>query len=552
MSGTPNAGKFNLADQSAIEKFVHSTVANVAKDSGTTMFDSAAAATHAGTALANEPGNTPQILTEVLGKVGNTDGEKDLVGALFDGVRQYERQHGMLPSGDVILSALHQADTLFDSLTNSHHDQISLAPNAPVVAILGALAEACPFAGYLPADRGSNEARLIIVTHQAGSNFGDYNQGDLMDGIKQGGSYLASSRTSTLTAPNAGAGVTDYHFAFTAQTGGGNANILLRGRSIIYVNGLVAATEVANGPSSAAQVPIVGTINLNGTDYALSGIVKPGTGEVTVTPTPAFPVGTAVTAESFLDYEADASVTPRMQVQAQMFQLFASPYRALYQVTPEARSQFANEVGVDAGAEAMLTVRGQFAMERHYDALRKAKMIGQFQNTATFDYQYSVQIQQKVRAQIWQDFAAVLGLVSQKMAEDTADHGVTHLYVTKSVAAQFRSMPQELFVSSGIVDRPGIYRVGRLFGQFEVYYSPKVVNEAPDGSSAEILCVGRSTQTARCPIIMGDAQAPMFEQLGVTEALKSGYGFTSRSFNAVNPHQMSTKGAALITVTNLK
>jgi hypothetical protein len=51
---------------------------------------------------------------------------------------------------------------------------------------------------------------------------------------------------------------------------------------------------------------------------------------------------------------------------------------------------------------------------------------------------------------------------------------------------------------------------------------------------------------------MGDAQAPMFEQLGVTEALKSGYGFTSRSFNAVNPHQMSTKGAALITVTNLK
>lgn len=542
MSGTQS--KFNVTAQDELQKFVHGTIANV--KTSETMFDSASAAS--AVIGGGESGNaTPEILSELLGKSEN---EKEIVAALFDGVRTYQTQHGFLPTGDVIMSAVHQAHgLLFDSATNSHHDQISLAPNAPVIAILGALAEACPFAGYLPADRGSNEARLIIVTHQAGSNYGDYNQGDLMDGIAQGGSYMASSRTIDLAAPNDTA---NYKFVFTQQTSGGTANILLRGRSIIYVNGLVAATEVANGPSTAAAVPIVGHITLAGTDYALSGTVNPGTGTISVTPTPALPTGTVVTAESFVDYEADASVTPRMQVQAQMFQLFAAPYRALYQVTPESRSQFANEVGVDAGAEAMLSVRGQFSMERHYDALKKAKMIAKFQNNREFDYEYSIQIQQKVRAQIWQDFAAVLGLASQQMAEDTADHGITHLYVTKSVAAQFRSMPQELFVSSGIVDRPGIYRVGRLFGQFEVYYSPKVVNEAPDGTSAEILGVGRSTQTARCPIIMGDAQAPMFEQLGVTEALKSGYGFSARSFNAVNPHVMSTKGAALITVINLK
>lgn len=544
MSGTQS--KYTLQDQDELQSFVHGTVANVGAASGT-LFDSASAATAAKGALGNEGGQTPTVLTELLGVA---DDEDKIVKAIFDGVRTYQNQHGMLPTGDVILAAVHQAHTLFDSATNSHHDQISLAPNAPVIAILGALAEACPFAGYLPADRGSNEARLIIVTHQAGSNFGDYNQGDLMDGIAQGGSYMASSRMMDLAAPNSNG--TDYHFAFTSQVLAGNPNILLRGRSIIYVNGLVAATEVVNGPATAATVPIVGQIMLAGVEYSLTGTVKPGTGEVTVTPTPAFPAGTVVSAESFIDYEADASVTPRMQVQAQMFQLFAAPFRALYQVTPESRSQFANEVGVDAGAEAMLSVRGQFSMERHYDALKKAKMVGKFQNNHTFDFEWQAQLQQKVRAQVWQDFAAVLGLASQQMAEDTADHGITHLYVTKSVAAQFRAMPQELFVSSGLVDRPGIYRVGRLFGQFEVYYSPKVVQESADGMTAEILCVGRSTQTARCPIIMGDAQAPMFEQLGVTEALKSGYGFSARSFNAVNPHTMSTKGAALITVTNLK
>jgi hypothetical protein len=472
MSGTQN--KFTVTDQNQLQQFVHSTIANV--KTSETVFDSASAAS--AVMGGGESGVTaPAILTELIGLA---DDEGKVVKAIFDGVRNYQTQHGFLPTGDIILSAVHQAHTLLDSATNLHHDQISLAPNAPVIAILGALAEACPFAGYLPADRGSNEARLIIVTHQAGSNYGDYNQGDLMDGIAQGGSYMASSRTIDLAAPN---DTTNYKFVFTQQTNGGNTNILLRGRSIIYVNGLVAATEVTNGPSTLASVPIVGHINLNGTDYALSGTVNPGTGTIQVQPVPGFPDGTVVSAETFVDYEADASVTPRMQVQAQMFPLFAAPYRAIYQVTPESRSQFANEVGVDAGAEAMLSVRGQFSMERHYDALRKAKMIAKFQNSREFDFEYSVQIQQKVRAQIWQDFAAVIGLASQQMAEDTADHGITHIYVTKSVAAQFRSMPQELFVSSGIVDRPGIYRVGRLFGQFEVYYSPKIVNESPDGAT---------------------------------------------------------------------
>jgi hypothetical protein len=126
------------------------------------------------------------------------------------------------------------------------------------------------------------------------------------------------------------------------------------------------------------------------------------------------------------------------------------------------------------------------------------------------------------------------------------------MYVGKFMAAMFRSLDSTLFQSSGITDRPGIFRVGKLFGVYEVYYSPKVVNEAADGSTSEIICVGRSTQTARCPIIMGDASAPMFEPLGTTETLKTGYGFNARSFNRVNPHQMSAVGCTVITVKNLK
>jgi hypothetical protein len=370
-----------------------------------------------------------------------------------------------------------------------------------------------------------------------------------MDGIAQGQSFLGSARTLDLAAPNDTA---NYKFTFTEQAAAGNPIMLLRGRTIVYVNGIIAAQETGNGSNTAAQVTFAGTVRLGNTDFALTGTIKPATGEVVVTPSQALPAGTVVTVEAFVDYEADPTKTPKMQVQAQVFSLYASPFRVTYQVTPESRSQFANEVGVDAGAEAMMAVRGQYAMERHYNALAKAKMIGKFLNNWTYDFDYETQIQQKTRAQIWQDFASVVGMASQAMAEKTADHGITHMYVGKYVAAQFRSMDATLFQSSGITDRPGIYRVGRLFGLYEVYYAPWVVNEAPDGSTSEIICVGRSTQTARCPVIMGDASAPMFEPLGTTETLKTGYGFHARSFNAVNPHAMSAAGCAVITVKNLK
>jgi hypothetical protein len=546
MSGTNTQEKYTKEDEIQLEHFVSGIVG--AGSTAGMVLDSAAAADTAMGSIKNASGGTPRVLDELLGRATDKQGEM-IVKAIFDGVKAYAAEHGVSPSGDVLLSAVHQGRSIFDSVNNSHHDQISINPNAPIVAVMGALAEACPFAGYLPADKGSNEARLIIVNHLAGSDWGDYKVSDMMDGVAAGGGYVAGARVQELAAPNDTA---NYKFTFTRRTDGTGAVLnLLRGRTIVYVNGKRAVTEVTNGSNVLATVPVSGTVRLGSTDYTLTGTVKPASGEVSVTPNTAFPAGTVVTCETYVDYEADASVTPRMSVQAAMYQLFANPFRVIYQVTPESRSQFANEVGIDAGAEAMLTIRAQYALERHYDALRKVKMIGKFQNPLTFDFQYSTQIQQKTQAQIWQNFSAVLGVGDQKMAEDTADHGITHLYVGKNIMAQFLAMPRELFEPSGVTARPGIYRVGRLFGKYEVYYTPKVVNESADNKTCEILAVGRSQQTARNPIIFGDASAPMFEPLGTGTDLRSGVGFHARSFTATNPHDMSAAGCALITVTNL-
>ncbi|WP_175785317.1 hypothetical protein [Burkholderia ambifaria] len=548
MSGTPKI-EYNLRDQHDVERFVNSVAG--AEGSSGMVLDSVSAANSALEAIKSTSGvNAPRAVERVLQDMDDKQ-EKEVIKSIFDGVNMYRSEHGFAPSGDIILSALHQARTVLDSVstTNAHHDQISLNPAAPMIAIISALAEACPFAGYLAADSGSNEARLIIIEHQAGSDWGDYSAGDSLDGINSGGEYLGAPREAELVAPNDDA---DYKFEFTERPGAGDPIKLLRGRTNIYVNGLWAAEENRNANGSAATSPLSGHVTFDGVEYAISGVVRPGTGEVVVTPTPAFPKGTNVTAEVFIDYEVSRGKTPRMAIQGSKFSLYAAPYRGIFQVTPEARSQFTNEVGVDAGAEAMLAVRAQFSNERHYAAIRKVRMVGRHNISSEFDFNFAGQSVQKTRAVMWQDFASHLGMQSQIMAEKTSDHGITHLYVGKDIASQFQTLPDTLFQSSGITERPGIYRVGRLFNKYEVYYTPKGVSEDHAAGTGEIVAVGRSSQTSRCPIIFGDAQAPFFEPLGTTVDLESGYGFTSRCFTHLNPHQQSALGCAVINVKNLQ
>src|SRR5437764_2675299 len=124
MSGTT---KYTKLDEVQLQSFV-SDVMSAESKSGVRL-DSAAAAHSALDALKSESGNTPTVLTELLGKT--TDEEK-LVKAIFDGAATFEREHGFRPTGDLILSAIHQASTVFDSVTNGHHDQIGINPNAPL------------------------------------------------------------------------------------------------------------------------------------------------------------------------------------------------------------------------------------------------------------------------------------------------------------------------------------------------------------------------------------------------------------------------------------
>lgn len=484
------------------------------------------------------------------------DQQARVLDAVMIGADVFRQQHGSMPTGDLIQAALQQGVSASKRLdpnghvldgvgSTAHHDQLSAQPNRIVVAITSAIAEAIPFATYLPTDIGSNEARLGIVSHQAGSTFGAYTQGELMDGVNIGRTYVSAERRVTLAL------ATDRLSATGKVTGvvGGNTDTkLLRGRTIVLVNGFPCAYESNNTASSVANAPISGSVKLDTTDYAISGTVTPATGAVTLAFAPALPAGSAVEVEGFIDFEQAPELAPFVITQVQTFSLYATPWRVIADQTVDSKTQYQNELSLDLQSENLIAIRNQFGMERHYAALAKLKALA-VNNARTYDFDWTGQKSDKTRARIWQDFMAVLGVADQVMAEDTMDHGITHLYVGKSLAAQFMTLPREVFQPSGLVAVPSIYRLGTMFGRFEVYYTPKGLTEG--GGAAQMLCIGRSNQVARCPVVLGDAVAPTYLPLAMNTTLKFQNAFYARNFTGVNPHQPSAKGAALINVTNL-
>lgn len=518
-------------------------------------FDSAAAKTFINGALSQNDVKVPETLQAVLDSASDKEAD-GILRAVLDGANAYQAAHGQEIPADVIEQAFHSAysttpeaqKAALDSVGNSLQSAQSYQSNRAIVAILTTTTEAIPFVHYLPADIKSNQAKLAILEHVTGSAAGSYAEGGFLDGAHSGDRFISSARDHVLKHGVAGAlsgKITAIQKTPDTCDPAGTVAKLVRGATIIYVNGLKAAQEVS---SKSVNSPIAGSVVIADVTHAISGSVNTDTGEITLAVAPALPTTVEVLAEAFIDYERQEDLTPTIITGVETFDLFANSWRALTHQSIDSRTQMSNELGLDSYSEGVIAIQAQFANERHYDVLRKARRVAVC-NRETFNFNWTGAGDFKVRSDIWRDFSSVLGAVSQKMALLTMNHGVTHLYVGEKVAAQMQGLPADIWQASGITARPGIYRVGRLFGKYDVYYTPRGVNEEAEG--AEILCVGQASDVTRNAFILGDAVAPTVIPLATNSDLKTGAGYYARNFTAVNPHKHSAQGAALITVTNL-
>jgi hypothetical protein len=514
----------------------------------------------------NEPSFTPPAAAQKLLGMLDDKSASRIFDAVSEGITIYKEAHGVYPTADVVEAALQQGHSAMvfrgpgvaalDSANSLRHDAGSMQPNRAVVSVLAGIAEAIPFASYLPVDIGSNEAKLIIATHIAGSTYGDYANGGIMDGIDLGGAYTSALRFVKF---NTGAFPANAKFTTTSLSTdpgycdpAGTGVPVIRGRTIISINGLVVATDSLT--SSGATSSFSSSIKLPGQSVTLTvtGFVTVLTGDIQITSITggSLPAGAVVTAEAVIDYETSPGLIPSVLLDAKQYTLYANASRVMTQVGMDSLGQFQNELGLDPRSEALLAIRNQSGAERHFMALRMAYNLA-LNNVVPYNFDFTNQSLQKVRAQIWQDAQPIMGDADQKMANATMDHGITHLYAPEFVVNQWQSLGRDLFEPSGLSARAGVYRVGRLFGKYECYYSPKVVSQGADRKTAKVLAVGRSSQVARCPIVLGDAVSQTFLDLNMQSDLKQSNAMYSRDFTKVNPHQPSALGCALIDISNL-
>lgn len=530
-------------------------VGDAAGKSNTGLLDSTAAEY-----LLREP-RVPTIVQEAL-SVFDERYHAGVLDAVRQGADNYQQRHGRAPSALDLTTSLSRAIVdmapmnslripgVLDSATNLHHDQISLQPARAIQSILALFDEMHPVAAYLPTDTNSNEARLLVTGHQAQSDFGDYSSGDSLNGVDSGNAYFEGERYLSL----GNAGGASFNVTVTARNGlqagpTNRAMKLLRGRTIVYVNGLPVAREAeiqgGTGPNA-----IAGQVTLAGTAHGIAGSANSDTGDVTFTFSPALPAGNEVCIAAYVDYERDEEA-PTVGIFTQVYKLFAHASRGLTTLSIDAQTQYSQEVGMDARGQLQMALRSQFASERFYRCNVKALAIARgFQ--ATWDYDFTSQIAQKDYYQMWLNLAPLLGLESQKMAERTIDHGIDTLFMTGNLAALCRGLPSVIWEPSGIIYRPAPYRMGRLFGMYDVYYVPRGLTESADFKSSQILAMGRGSNVARNMLVMGDAVPGMVVPIATGKNMNANDGFYTRAFSEVNPHYQSSLGATLINVINIR
>lgn len=505
----------------------------------------------------------PVALLGVYEKL-NEGFHQDVFDSVICGMDAYRKNHGCDAPADVIEQALHNAkvsqmglkdlNIRLDSATESHMDAYSLQPNRATVSILSAFSEAIPFAGYFPADIRSNEARSLILKNRATKDWGGYSNGNSVDGVSNGDPYIMPNRLVQLTTSDqlayTGTARAKYQAGSRTLMDGGSAGlVLMAGRTAIMVNGFPFAYDSRNG-SVGGTTSISGTAIVGATTHAISGTVNNDTGAIAIAFSPALPNNTSVVAEVIVDYERNTASIPSLGFETESYSYMAAGHRALTELTIDTQGQVRNEMNLDPASNSLFSLRTQLTNEQHYHALQLGLMIAA-NNSITHDFNLAAQFSAKNVSEIFQDVEQTLFTIDQQMINDTLDHGISHLYVNDQVGGIICSLPSTLFEKSGVAPRAGIYRLGRLFNKYEVYYTPKIVTGNKAAGTASMLCVGRSNDVGRNPIVMGDAIAPMFIPLATNSDLIMKQAYYQRSFLQLNKHMASAKGFARVDFINL-
>ncbi|UOO89170.1 hypothetical protein LVJ82_17265 [Vitreoscilla massiliensis] len=569
---TTNAADLRPEVQSqTAQYFAHAMQqAGVQEQSGRAAFDSvkASEALHAESApdvVASLIQSLPEQVTGIGGR------SKDTASIVMDAVASssiaYKKEHGRHAPDWVFDTAIRQALTIanpeyarqiglgeYAGKASVFDDVGSVSGGAMkigqvLVAITQSFAENIPFAGNIALGNGL-EGRIFNVGHIAGNDVGAYKQGDKLDGLSGGKSFMQSKRLVD-GALDAG----KYSGVVKHQVGDADGCPIRPDSIAVHVNGLLVVSSAVSTSRNTTAVSASSDFKLpsSATPYSVTlrcpDVTK---GAMEATFTPDLPAGAVVAFAADVDYEhssmMNANKRPIVSVIADSKSLRAHYISGRYKRTQEAKHQWSADVGLDSSSLASLALRNQSGAERHNMATKLMYQVGRAFQT-TFSLNWPTRLDERSMASILGDLTYALSEADTAMIARTQVSSIGVIYVGQGAVPYFDSMPPEVFTPSNIQRRAGVYRLGTFLGRYEVYYSPIEELNVPNTDGFQMLCIGRSNQVGANPFIVGDALGAQLLPQNINDDGEQGSFYFQALGDTVNPWTEFACAAAIINVT---
>ena len=422
-----------------------------------------------------------------------------------------------------------------------------------LTAILLAFNEQIPFSGVCPVgiNNGGLEGRIIQVSHRADSNVGGYNYGDSLDGLNSGKPYLQGKRFADATQGDNG----QYTALITLHENDTQGCPIRSNTATAYINGLPAVIVQPSGTNSNTFTGSA-TFSFPGdaTSYHVSILCQnTDTGKIDVTVNPPLPAGTRIRVSADVNYEHATmkDKRPKVVTHAEYKHFGVHYFSGYYNVTSEARAQWQSEVNIDPSTQATIALRTQSYNERHMVAIDCMYEVAQ-----SYQHQFSLdwlnRLSQRNIASIVQDLSYSLSQVDTEMVARTQLSSLGVIYVGMAAVKYFEAMDPSIFTKSGERKRPGIYRIGKWAGLYDVFYTPSPKLNRPVRDSFQMLAIGCSDQVAGNPYLTGQAVAPIITPFSINSAGEQGAYYFGAITDTMNPLANMASAAALITVTDIE
>lgn len=479
-------------------------------------------------ALANEP------MYESLGdrdKVG-------LVTAMQSAVREHERTYGELPRDEVFASAYQTMSNMMlledraakgstggmmlESIGQSLSESTGVEIRARMVAlVLPTLLSTATLDAVTLIPAGANEAEIFKIYRRAGSDFGGYKTGDLIDPTTLS-QYTSMKQRYPFTEAQLPDGEKT-QFVFDTKTDLPNTDFVIpfkKGSASVWVNRKRVARERVSG-----ETTIVGTANIAGQEYTINVSVDRANGKLIVKPTSALPEGVELHAEFEVDIESKPELIPLIDHDMDSRTLYPSQNVVAADATVQAMFTMQREFGLDHKSMQMSHMRNILAAEKSIRHLIDFKFITYKEETFNI-YVEPGEDWRLHRERLHETFLNI----SQKILTATDTTGMTGMYAGGYAANILKSLGAPYFIPpANYRETNSVHFIGKLFGVWKVFQTPVVLD------ANEIICYGRGASHSEAGYVAGDAIAATMYTHPIGANLRSRNTLYELAYGEVHP-----------------